>query len=241
MNYTVKQMADSLGVSKNSIRNLITKRGIEPIEVDSKLHTKFYDQTAFDTLRNYYELKIEKTPNLIMVLESIDQRLAHLESLLDSKPKKPTKPQPQKAQSKSTPTKQKNTTREPLKHEPKIDKNKLQEQIDILMSSDLYGALMQLRNYLQTREDAQTIYDWLPDPTKLDLNDLSAHHQLIIERGLVRRFLISYEKTFHAEGDNFNALNELKNETESRRKTHIQSMNNWANRADEMLENNDEK
>lgn len=239
MNYTVKQMADSLGVSKNSIRNLITKRGIEPIEVDSKLHTKFYDQTAFDTLRNYYELKIEKTPNLIMVLESIDQRLAHLESLLDSKPKKPTKPQPQKAQ--STPTKQKNTTREPLKHEPKIDKNKLQEQIDILMSSDLYGALMQLRNYLQTREDAQTIYDWLPDPTKLDLNDLSAHHQLIIERGLVRRFLLLYEKTFHAEGDNFKALNALKNETESRRKTHIQNMNNWAKLADEKLKNDDEK
>lgn len=239
MNYTVKQMADSIGVSKNSIRNLITKRGIEPIEVDSKLHTKFYDQTAFDTLRNYYELKIEKTPNLIMVLESIDHRLAHLESLLDSKPKKPTKPQPQKAQ--STPTKQKNTTREPLKHEPKIDKNKLQEQIDILMSSDLYGALMQLKNYLATRDDAQFIYDWLPDPTKLNLNDLSAHHQLIIERGLVRRFLISYEKTFHAKGDNFNALNGLKNETESRRKTHIQNMNNWANRADEMLKNNDEK
>ena len=239
MNYTVKQMADSLGVSKNSIRNLITKRGIEPIEVDSKLHTKFYDQTAFDTLRNYYELKIEKTPNLIMVLESIDQRLAHLESLLDSKPKKPTKPQPQKAQ--STSTKQKNTTREPLKHEPKIDKNKLQEQIDILMSSDLYGALMQLRNYLQTREDAQTIYDWLPDPTKLDLNDLSAHHQLIIERGLVRRFLLLYEKTFHAEGDNFKALNALKNETESRRKTHIQNMNNWAKLADEKLKNDDEK
>ena len=239
MNYTVKQMADSLGVSKNSIRNLITKRGIEPIEVDSKLHTKFYDQTAFDTLRNYYELKIEKTPNLIMVLESIDQRLAHLESLLDSKPRKPTKPQPQKAQ--STPTKQKNTTREPLKHEPKIDKNKLQEQIDILMSSDLYGALMQLRNYLQTREDAQTIYDWLPDPTKLDLNDLSAHHQLIIERGLVRRFLLLYEKTFHAEGDNFKALNALKNETEPRRKTHIQNMNNWAKLADEKLKNDDEK
>ena len=239
MNYTVKQMADSLGVSKNSIRNLITKRGIEPIEVDSKLHTKFYDQTAFDTLRNYYELKIEKTPNLIMVLESIDQRLAHLESLLDSKPKKPTKPQPQKAQ--STSTKQKNTTREPLKHEPKIDKNKLQEQIDILMSSDLYGALMQLRNYLQTREDAQTIYDWLPDPTKLDLNDLPAHHQLIIERGLVRRFLLLYEKTFHAEGDNFKALNALKNETESRRKTHIQNMNNWAKLADEKLKNDDEK
>lgn len=234
MNYTVKQMADSLGVSKNSIRNLITKRGMEPIEVDSKLHTKFYDQTAFDTLRNYYELKIEKTPNLIMVLESIDQRLAHLESLLDSKPKKPTKPQPQKA--KSTPTKQKTTTRE-----PKIDKNKLQEQIDILMSSDLYGALMQLRNYLQTREDAQTIYDWLPDPTKLDLNDLSAHHQLIIERGLVRRFLLLYEKTFHAEGDNFKALNALKNETESRRKTHIQKMNNWAKLADEKLKNDDEK
>lgn len=239
MNYTVKQMADSLGVSKNSIRNLITKRGIEPIEVDPKLHTKFYDQTAFDTLRNYYELKIEKTPNLIMVLESIDQRLAHLESLLDSKPKKPTKPQPQKAQ--STSTKQKNTTREPLKHEPKIDKNKLQEQIDILMSSDLYGALMQLRNYLQTREDAQTIYDWLPDPTKLDLNDLPAHHQLIIERGLVRRFLLLYEKTFHAEGDNFKALNALKNETESRRKTHIQNMNNWAKLADEKLKNDDEK
>ena len=174
-----------------------------------------------------------------MVLESIDQRLAHLESLLDSKPKKPTKPQPQKAQ--STPTKQKNTTREPLKHEPKIDKNKLQEQIDILMSSDLYGALMQLRNYLQTREDAQTIYDWLPDPTKLDLNDLSAHHQLIIERGLVRRFLLLYEKTFHAEGDNFKALNALKNETESRRKTHIQNMNNWAKLADEKLKNDDEK
>ena len=232
MNYTVKQMADSLGVSKNSIRNLITKRGIEPIEVDSKLHTKFYDQTAFDTLRNYYELKIEKTPNLIMVLESIDQRLAHLESLLDSKTKEPTKSQPQKA--KSTPVKQQTTTHE-------IDENELQEQLDILMSSDLYGALMQLKNYLATRDDAQFIYDWLPDPTKLNLNDLSAHHQLIIERGLVRRFLISYEKIFHAEGDNFNALNGLKNETESRRKTHIQNMNNWANRADEMLKNNDEK
>ena len=239
MNYTVKQMADSLGVSKNSIRNLITKRGIEPIEVDSKLHTKFYDQTAFDTLRNYYELKIEKTPNLIMVLESIDQRLAHLESLLDSKPKKPTKPQPQKAQ--STPTKQKNTTREPLKHEPKIDKNKLQEQIDILMSSDLYGALMQLRNYLQTREDAQTIYDWLPDPTKLNLNDLSAHHQLIIERGFVRRFLLSYEKLFDAEGDNFKALTALKNEAKTRRQTHIKNMNNWAKKVDEKLEKVDEK
>lgn len=241
MNYTVKQMADSLGVSKNSIRNLITKRGIEPISVDSKLKTKFYDQSAFDTLRNYYELKIEKTPNLIMVLESIDQRLAHLESLLDSKPKKPTKPQPQKAQPAPIRTTEKTTTHEPLKHESKIDKNKLQEQIDILMSSDLYGALMQLKNYLATCDDAQFIYDWLPDPTKLNLNDLSAHHQLIIERGLVRRFLISYEKTFHAEGDNFNALNELKNETESRRKTHIQNMNNWANRADEILKNNDEK
>lgn len=239
MNYTVKQMADSLGVSKNSIRNLITKRGIEPIEVDSKLHTKFYDQTAFDTLRNYYELKIEKTPNLIMVLESIDQRLAHLESLLDSKPKKPTKPQPQKAQ--PAPVKQQTTTDKSVNREPKIDKNKLQEQIDILMSSDLYGALMQLKNYLATRDDAQFIYDWLPDPIKLNLNDLSAHHQLIIERGVVRRFLISYEKTFHAEGDNFNALNGLKNETEIRRKTHIQNMNNWANRADEMLKNNDEK
>lgn len=241
MNYTVKQMADSLGVSKNSIRNLITKRGIEPIEVDSKLHTKFYDQSAFDTLRNYYELKIEKTPNLIMVLESIDQRLAHLESLLDSEPKKTTKPQPQKVQPTPIKTKEKTTTREPLKREPKVDVERLQEQIDILMSSDLYGALMQLKNYLATRDDAQFIYDWLPDPTKLNLNDLSAHHQLIIERGLVRRFLISYEKTFHAEGDNFNALNGLKNETESRRKTHIQSMNNWANRADEMLKNNDEK
>ena len=241
MNYTVKQMADSIGVSKNSIRNLITKRGMEPIEVDSKLHTKFYDQGTFDALRNYYELKIEKTPNLIMVLESIDQRLAHLESLLDSKPKKPTKPQPQKAQPAPIKTKEKTTTREPLKHEPKIDKNKLQEQIDILMSSDLYGALMQLKNYLATRDDAQFIYDWLPDPTKLNLNDLSAHHQLIIERGLVRRFLISYEKAFHAEGDNFNALNGLKNETESRRKTHIQSMNNWAKLADEKLKNDDEK
>ena len=240
MNYTVKQMADSLGVSKNSIRNLITKRGIEPIEVDSKLHTKFYDQTAFDTLRNYYELKIEKTPNLIMVLESIDQRLAHLESLLDSKPKKPTKPQPQKAQS-APAKKPKTATHEAINHEHEIDLKKLQEQIDILMGSDLYGALMQLKNYLATRDDAQSIYDWLPDPTKLNLNDLSAHHQLIIERGLVRRFLISYEKTFHAEGDNFNALNGLKNETESRRKTHIQNMNNWANRADEMLKNNDEK
>lgn len=239
MNYTVKQMADSLGVSKNSIRNLITKRGIEPIEVDSKLHTKFYDQTAFDTLRNYYELKIEKTPNLIMVLESIDQRLAHLESLLDSKPKKTTKPQPQKAQ--STPTKQKNTTREPLKHEPKIDKNKLQEQIDILMSSDLYGALMQLKKYLATREDAQAIYDWLPDPTKLDLASLSVHHRLIIERGLVRRFLISYEKLFDAEGDNFKALTALKNEAKTRRQTHIKNMNNWAKMADEKLEKVGEK
>lgn len=241
MNYTVKQMADSLGVSKNSIRNLITKRGIEPISVDSKLKTKFYDQTAFDALRNYYELKIEKTPNLIMVLESIDQRLAHLESLLDSEPKKTTKPQPQKAQPTPIKTKEKTTTREPLKCEPKIDKNKLQEQLDILMSSDLYGALMQLKNYLATRDDAQFIYDWLPDPTKLDLDSLSVHHRLIIERGLVRRFLISYEKTFHAEGDNFNALNGLKNETEIRRKTHIKNMNNWAKLADEKLKNDDEK
>ena len=239
MNYTVKQMADSLGVSKNSIRNLITKRGIEPIEVDSKLHTKFYDQTAFDALRNYYELKIEKTPNLIMVLESINQRLAHLESLLDSRSVEPTKQHQTKAQ--PTPVKQQTATDKSVNHEPKIDKNKLQEQVDILMSSDLYGALMQLRNYLQTREDAQTIYDWLPDPTKLDLNDLSAHHQLIIERGLVRRFLLLYEKTFHAEGDNFKALNALKNETESRRKTHIQNMNNWAKLADEKLKNDDEK
>lgn len=239
MNYTVKQMADSLGVSKNSIRNLIKNRGIKPISVDSKLKTKFYNQSAFDTLRNYYELKIEKTPNLIMVLESIDQRLAHLESLLDSKTKEPTKSQPQKA--KSTPVKQQTTTHESINRKHEIDENELQEQLDILMSSDLYGALMQLKNYLATRGDAQFIYDWLPDPTKLNLNDLSAHHQLIIERGLVRRFLISYEKTFHAEGDNFNALNGLKNETESRRKTHIQNMNNWANRADEMLKNNDEK
>lgn len=239
MNYTVKQMADSFGVSKNSIRNLITKRDIKPVEVDSKMHTKFYNQTAFDTLQNYYELKIEKTPNLLMVLESIDQRLAHLESLLDSRPKKPTKSQPQKAQ--STPTKQKTTTHEPLKHEPEIDTNKLQEQIDILMGSDLYGALMQLKNYLATRDDAQVIYDWLPDPTKLDLNSLSTHHQLIIERELVRRFLLSYEKTFHAEGDNFKALTALKNEAESRRKNHIKSMNNWAKRADEKLKNADEK
>lgn len=239
MNYTVKQMADSLGVSKNSIRNLITKRGIEPIEVDSKLHTKFYDQTAFDTLRNYYELKIEKTPNLIMVLESIDQRLAHLESLLDSRSVKPTKQHQTRAQ--PTPVKQKTATHEPAKRELEIDAERLQEQLDILMGSDLYGALMQLKNYLATRDDAQFIYDWLPDPTKLNLNDLSAHHQLIIERGLVRRFLISYEKTFHAEGDNFNALNGLKSETESRRKTHIQNMNNWANRADGMLKNDNEK
>lgn len=239
MNYTVKQMADSFGVSKNSIRNLIKNRGMEPIEVDSKLHTKFYDQTAFDTLRNYYELKIEKTPNLIMVLESIDQRLAHLESMLDSKAKKPT-PEPQKAQ--TTPTKKpKTTTHESINHERKIASEKLQEQIDILMSSDLYGALMQLKNYLGTRDDARVIYDWLPDPIKLNLNDLSAHHQLIIERGLVRRFLISYEKTFHAEGDNFNALNGLKNETESRRKTHIKNMNNWAKMVDEKLKNDDEK
>lgn len=241
MNYTVKQMADSIGVSKNSIRNLIAKRGIKPISVDSKLKTKFYDQTAFDALRNYYELKIEKTPNLIMVLESIDQRLAHLESLLDSKPKKPTKPQPQKAQPAPIRTTEKTTTHEPLKHEPKIDKNKLQEQVDILMSSDLYGALMQLKKYLATREDAQAIYDWLPDPTKLDLDSLSVHHRLIIERGLVRRFLISYEKTFHAEGDNFKALTALKNEVESRRKTHIKNMNNWAKMADEKLKNDDEK
>lgn len=239
MNYTVKQMADSLGVSKNSIRNLITKRGIEPIEVDSKLHTKFYDQTAFDTLRNYYELKIEKTPNLIMVLESIDQRLARLESLLDSRSVKPTKQHQTRAQ--PTPVKQKTATHEPAKRELEIDAERLQEQLDILMGSDLYGALMQLKNYLATRDDAQFIYDWLPDPTKLNLNDLSAHHQLIIERGLVRRFLISYEKTFHAEGDNFNALNGLKSETESRRKTHIQNMNNWANRADGMLKNDNEK
>lgn len=239
MNYTVKQMADSLGVSKNSIRNLITKRGIKPISVDSKLKTKFYDQTAFDALRNYYELKIEKTPNLIMVLESIDQRLAHLESLLDSKTKEPTKSQPQKAQ--STPVKQQTTTHESINHKHEIDENELQEQLDILMSSDLYGALMQLKNYLATRDDAQFIYDWLPDPTKLDLDSLSVHHRLIIERGLVRRFLISYEKTFHAEGDNFNALNGLKNETEIRRKTHIQNMNNWANRADEMLKKDNEK
>lgn len=240
MNYTVKQMADSFGVSKNSIRNLITKRGMTPISVDSKLKTKFYDQSTFDTLRNYYELKIEKTPNLVMVLESIDQRLAHLESMLESKTKKPTKPELKKAQ--ATPTKKpKVTTDEPIKHEHEIDLEKLQEQIDILMGSDLYGALMQLKNYLKAREDAQTIYDWLPDPTKLDLDSLSVHHRLIIERGLVRRFLISYEKTFHAEGDNFNALNGLKNETESRRKTHIRNMTNWANRADEMLKNNDEK
>lgn len=239
MNYTVKQMADSIGVSKNSIRNLIAKRGIKPISVDSKLKTKFYDQTAFDALRNYYELKIEKTPNLIMALESIDQRLAHLESLLDSRPKKPTKPQPQKAQ--PTPAKQKTTTHEPAKHELGIDAEKLQEQIDILMSSDLYGALMQLKNYLATRDDAQSIYDWLPDPTKLDLNSLSAHHRLIIERGLVRRFLLLYEKTFHAEGDNFKALNTLKNETEIRRQTHIQNMDNWTKLADEKLKNDDEK
>lgn len=242
MNYTVKQMADSLGVSKNSIRNLVTKRGIKPIKVDSKLHTKFYDQSAFDTLRNYYELKIEKTPNLIMVLESIDQRLAHLESLLESKPSETTKPakqQPQKAQ--PTSNKQETMIHEPVNREPKIDMEKLQEQLDILMSSDLYGALMQLKNYLATREDAQMIYDWLPNPAKLDLASLSSHHQLIIERGLVRRFLLLYEKTFRAEGDNFKALNALKNETESCRKTHIQNMNNWANRADEALKNGNEK
>lgn len=239
MNYTVKQMADSLGVSKNSIRNLIVKRGIKPISVDSKLKTKFYEQSTFDTLRNYYELKIEKTPNLIMVLESIDQRLAHLESLLNSKPKKATKSQPARTQ--ATPTEQKTTAHEPVKHEPEIDKNKLQEQIDILMSSDLYGALMQLKNYLVTRDDAQVIYDWLPDPTKLGLNSLSSHHQLIIERGFVHHFLLSYEKLFHAEGDNFNALNGLRNETESRRKKHIQGMNNWAKRADEKLKNDAEK
>lgn len=239
MNYTVKQMADSLGVSKNSIRNLITKRGIEPINVDSKLKTKFYDQSAFDALRNYYELKIEKTPNLIMVLESIDQRLAHLESLLDSRSVKPTKQHQTKAQ--PTPVKQQTATDKSVNREPKIDKDKLQEQIDILMSSDLYGALMQLKKYLKTCDDAKVIYDWLPNPAKLNLNDLSAHHQLIIERGLVRRFLLLYEKTFHAEGDNFKALNALKNETESRRKTHIQNMNNWANRADETLKNDDEK
>lgn len=240
MNYTVKQMADSFGVSKNSIRNLITKRGMEPIEVDSKLHTKFYDQGTFDTLRNYYELKIEKTPNLIMVLESIDQRLAHLESMLESKAKKPTKPELKKAQ--ATPTKKpKVTTDEPIKHEHEIDLEKLQEQIDILMSSDLYGALMQLRNYLQTREDAQTIYDWLPDPTKLDLDSLSVHHRLIIERGFVRRFLLSYEKLFDAEGDNFKALTALKNEAKTRRQTHIKNMNNWAKKVDEKLEKVDEK
>lgn len=233
-------MADSIGVSKNSIRNLITKRGIEPIEVDSKLHTKFYDQTAFDTLRNYYELKIEKTPNLIMVLESIDQRLAHLESLLDLKAKKSTKPEPKKAQ--ATPSrKPKVTTHEPIKHERENDAEKLQEQIDILMGSDLYGALMQLKNYLATRDDAQSIYDWLPDPTKLDLDSLSTHHKLIIERGLVRRFLLLYERTFHAEGDNFKALTALKNEAESRRKAHIKNMNNWAKMADEKLKNDDEK
>lgn len=240
MNYTVKQMADSIGVSKNSIRNLITKRGMEPIEVDSKLHTKFYDQTTFDTLRNYYELKIEKTPNLIMVLESIDQRLAHLESMLDSKAKKPTKPEPQKA--KSAPAKKpKTATHGAINHEHEIDLKKLQEQIDILMGSDLYGALMQLKNYLATRDDTQLIYDWLPDPTKLDLASLSSHHRLIIERGLVRRFLISFENTFDAKGDNFKAVNALKNEAEKRRKTHIKSMNNWAKRVDERLKNNDEK
>lgn len=240
MNYTVKQMADSFGVSKNSIRNLITKRGMKPIEVDSKLHTKFYDQTAFDTLRNYYELKIEKTPNLIMVLESIDQRLAHLESMLDSKAKKPTKPEPQKA--KSAPAKKpKTTTHEPINCEHEIDANKLQEQIDILMGSDLYGALMQLKNYLATRDDAQSIYDWLPEPTKLDLDSLSTHHQLIIERGLVRRFLLSYEKLFDAEGDNFKALAALKNEAKTRRQTHIKNMNNWAKMADEKLEKIGEK
>ena len=76
---------------------------------------------------------------------------------------------------------------------------KLQEQIDVLMSSDLYGALMQLKNYLKTRPDGQVIYHWLPDPTNLDYVKLSKrstkeqdHLYQIIERGLVRRFLISF-------------------------------------------------
>ena len=125
---------------------------------------------------------------------------------------------------------------------------KLQEQIDVLMSSDLYGALMQLKNYLKTRPDGQVIYHWLPDPTNLDYVKLSKrstkeqdHLYQIIERGLVRRFLISFEKTFHAEGDNFKALSALKSESESRRKAHIQSMNRWAKHADELLFGNTQK
>lgn len=125
---------------------------------------------------------------------------------------------------------------------------KLQEQIDVLMSSDLYGALMQLKNYLKMRPDGQVIYHWLPDPTNLDYVKLSKrstkeqdHLYQIIERGLVRRFLISFEKTFHAEGDNFKALSALKSESESRRKAHIQSMNRWAKHADELLFGNTQK
>lgn len=125
---------------------------------------------------------------------------------------------------------------------------KLQEQIDVLMSSDLYGALMQLKNYLKTRSDGQIIYHWLPDPTALDYVELSKrvtkeqeHLYQIIERGLVRRFLISFEKTFHAEGDNFKALSALKSESESHRKAHIQSMNRWAKHADELLFGNTQK